>query len=310
MLKAGKLSQASIARQLGVSEAAVSQWQHQLNKGGVRALHLKQASGRPAKLSTAQLRPLVRLLKRGAVANGFETERWTQSRIQQLIKRTFQVSYHTNYIGRLMKQLSWSVQKPETRAIERDEDAIRAWLSHDWNRIKKARRIGADIVFVDAPAPTWAPRGRTPVLKRVGKYRRESSTMAGISVSGKLFKRHFRKSIKGKHVVTGLKQLDRQIPGKKIVVWDQSRIHRAKPVKAYLAANAHILVETLPTYAPELNPEEYCHGHAKQRAKNYIATSVADMRKPIDRDFASLRRQPDVLLSFFHHAGLSLKQLW
>lgn len=56
------------------------------------------------------------------------------------------------------------------------------------------------------------------MLKRVGKYRRESSTMAGISVSGKLFKRHFRKSIKGKHVVTGLKQLDRQIPGKKIVV--------------------------------------------------------------------------------------------
>lgn len=138
LLKAGKLSQAAIARQLGVSEAAVSQWQHQLNKGGVRALHLKQASGRPAKLSTAQLRQLVRLLKRGAVANGFETERWTQSRIQQLIKRTFQVSYHTNYIGRLMKQLSWSVQKPETRAIERDEDAIRAWLSHDWNRIKKS----------------------------------------------------------------------------------------------------------------------------------------------------------------------------
>jgi transposase len=164
--------------------------------------------------------------------------------------------------------------------------------------------------FIEAPAPTWAPRGHTPVLKRVGKYRRESSTMAGVSVSGKLFKRHFKKSIKSKDIVTGLKQLDRQLPGRKIVVWDQSRTHRAKLVKTYLAANDHILVETLPAYAPELNPEEYCHGHAKQRAKNHTATSVAAMRKFIDRDFAFLRRRPDLLLGFFHHAGLALKRLW
>jgi putative transposase len=138
LFKQGKLSQAAIARQLGVSEAAVSQWRRQLNEGGVRVLRLKRSSGRPAKLGPPQVRTLVRLLKRGAVANGFATERWTQGRIQQLIARTFQVTYHPNYIGRLMKQLGWSVQKPETRAIERDEEAIRAWLSHDWGRIKKS----------------------------------------------------------------------------------------------------------------------------------------------------------------------------
>lgn len=104
----------------------------------MKALHLRRASGRPAKLNAAQLRKLVRLLKRGALANGFETARWTQGRIQKLIKRTFEVTYHVNYVGRLMKQLGWSVQMPETRAIERDEEAIRAWLSHDWERIKKS----------------------------------------------------------------------------------------------------------------------------------------------------------------------------
>jgi transposase len=138
LLRQGKLSQAVIARQLGVSEAAVSQWQRQLNEGGLKALRLRRASGRPAKLNAAQLRELVRLLKQGALANGFETARWTQGRIQKLIERTFEVTYHVNYVGRLMKHLGWSVQKPETRAIERDEAAIRAWLSHDWERIKKS----------------------------------------------------------------------------------------------------------------------------------------------------------------------------
>lgn len=164
--------------------------------------------------------------------------------------------------------------------------------------------------FVEAPAPTWSPRGKTPVLKRLGRYRRESSTMAGVSVSGKLCKRHFLGSIKGKDIVTGLQQFDRQIPGKKIIVWDQSRTHRAKLVTAFLAANPHITVEWLPAYAPELNPEEYCHGHAKQSAKNHTAGSVPAMRLHIDRGFTHLRHRPDLLLAFFHHAGLSLKQLW
>ena len=75
LLRQGKLSQAVIARQLGVSEAAVSQWQRQLNEGGLKALRLRRASGRPAKLNAAQLRELVRLLKQGALANGFETAR-------------------------------------------------------------------------------------------------------------------------------------------------------------------------------------------------------------------------------------------
>lgn len=138
LLRQSRQTQAGIARQLGVSEAAVSQWNRQLNEGGMRALRLRRAPGRPARLSAQQLRKLVRLLKRGAAANGFATQRWTQGRIHQLIARTFHVTYHPNYVGRLMNQLGWSVQKPETRAIARDEDAIRAWLSHDWERIKKS----------------------------------------------------------------------------------------------------------------------------------------------------------------------------
>ena len=55
-----------------------------------------------------------------------------------MIKKEFGVRYHANYISRLLHDLGWSVQKPETRAIERDEELIRSWLSKDWNRIKKS----------------------------------------------------------------------------------------------------------------------------------------------------------------------------
>lgn len=137
LLKADKLSQAEIGRRLGVSRAAVSQWAKQLARGGVRALRRRKAAGRPARLTPAQKRVLVRHLKRGAVAAGFPTERWTMRRVGQLIEREFGVHYHVHYINRLLAALGWSLQQPLPQAVERDEDLIRAWLAHDWSRIKK-----------------------------------------------------------------------------------------------------------------------------------------------------------------------------
>jgi transposase len=138
LLRQGKLSQAEIARRLGVSRSAVSQWASQLAQGGLRRLRSRKSSGRPPKLSKAQKQTLRRLLKRGARHAGFPTERWTLQRIQTLIAHEFQVTYHPTYVARVLKHLGWSAQVPLSRAKERDEVLIRAWLAQDWPRIKKS----------------------------------------------------------------------------------------------------------------------------------------------------------------------------
>ena len=137
LLEEGKISQAEIARHLGVTEAAVSKWKRQLAEEGPQALQMRKATGRPPKLDEMAKQALVKKLEEGAVAAGFPTEQWTQARVKQVIEREFGVVYHQNYISRLLDDLGWSVQKPDARAIERDEDLIRAWLSRDWPRIKK-----------------------------------------------------------------------------------------------------------------------------------------------------------------------------
>ena len=138
LLEAGEMKQVEIARHLGVTEAAVSKWKRQLVKEGPQALQLRKATGRPPKLDEAAKQALVKKLEEGAVAAGFPTEQWTQARVKKVIEREFGVSYHQNYISRLLHDLGWSVQKPEQRAIERDEDLIWTWLSRDWPRIKKS----------------------------------------------------------------------------------------------------------------------------------------------------------------------------
>ena len=137
LLEAGEMKQVEIARHLGVTEAAVSKWKRQLAEEGPQALQMRKATGRPPKLDEAAKQALVKKLEEGAVAAGFPTEQWTQARVKQVIEREFGVVYHQNYISRLLGDLGWSVQKPDARAIERDEHLIRAWLSRDWPRIKK-----------------------------------------------------------------------------------------------------------------------------------------------------------------------------
>ena len=138
LLEDGEMSQVEIARHLGVTRAAVSKWKKQLAEGGSGALQARKATGRPPKLDEVAKQILLRKLKEGAIAAGFPTEQWTQARVKKVIKQEFGVSYHQNYISRLLDDLGWSVQKVDPRAMERDEELIRAWLSRDWPRIKKS----------------------------------------------------------------------------------------------------------------------------------------------------------------------------
>src|SRR5512139_566871 len=137
LLKAGKLTQAEIARQMGVSRATVSDWAKKVEAEGIRGLRKRIAKGGICKLTKEQKQRLKRLLDRGALANGFSTDRWTLERVRQLIQREFEVTYHRNYLNRLLRQLGFSPQKPLPQAIEQDKDLVEAWLQQDWPRIKK-----------------------------------------------------------------------------------------------------------------------------------------------------------------------------
>ena len=111
-------------------------------------------------------------------------------------------------------------------------------------------------------------------------------------------------------MIQGLEHFRRCIGKPFIVIWDRSSTHRSRLMKEYLAQRPEIHIEFLPAYAPEVNPEELCHGNVKRSIKNAVFLSKQDIRKKLDKHFAALRKRPDVLLACFRHAGLSLNQLW
>ncbi|MEM4724680.1 MAG: IS630 family transposase [Candidatus Hadarchaeum sp.] len=126
-----------VARLLGVTPASVSRWKTALEEGGLEALTAKPHPGRPPALSLEQKEALAAILRQGPRAAGFATDLWTLARVAQVIQEHFAVTYHPSHVWRILRGMGWSVQKPDRRARERDEGAVRQWRDEAWPRIKK-----------------------------------------------------------------------------------------------------------------------------------------------------------------------------
>ena len=129
-----------VGRRIGCNASSVMRWRDARRRGGAKALRVRLSPGRPLKLDRAQRRRLVNLLLQGPMMHGYRTNLWTTARIAELIRNQFGIQYHRDHVGRLLHILNWSPQKPERRALERDENAIERWQQKDWPRIKKTLR--------------------------------------------------------------------------------------------------------------------------------------------------------------------------
>ena len=134
----GRRKQTEVARELGVNRRRVGDWVKAYRKGGsLRALAAKPHEGRDRFLTPAQHDKLRRMLLEGAVHHGFDSDLWTCPRIQALIEQKLKVHHGISTIPRILRRLGFSAQKPEARAVERDEKQIRAFVRRDFERIKK-----------------------------------------------------------------------------------------------------------------------------------------------------------------------------
>src|SRR5829696_5412942 len=139
-LKKEGWSHQRIAEALGVSKGAVSQWMKRVREGGgVQALKRQPAPGASPRLSEEQRTKLPELLERGGEAHGFRGEALTCERVAIVIRKEFGLSYHPAHVSRLLKALWQSLQKPERRAEQRDEEAIEHWKEKKWPSLKRGR---------------------------------------------------------------------------------------------------------------------------------------------------------------------------
>ena len=133
----GEATQAEVAHALKVSRVTAMRWHQAWRKRGGRGLDLAECLGRPTQLRARDLERIDRRLRKGAQAQGYETDLWTLQRVVDVIEEMTDVRYHVGHVGRVLRRMGWSLQRPTTRARERDEDAIQQWAKVRWPELKK-----------------------------------------------------------------------------------------------------------------------------------------------------------------------------
>lgn len=162
--------------------------------------------------------------------------------------------------------------------------------------------------FYQLPAAvrTYAPRGETPVLEAPLDYE-HLSAISGVTQAGKLYMRVFEQSIGGVEVVKFLRHVLREVSGKLTIVWDGLPAHWGSKVQTFLSEGAarRLHLEQLPSYAPDLNPDEGVWNYLKYvEMKNLCCRSIDRLKTELRRAKERLRHKVEIIKSFFREVGL------
>jgi transposase len=153
---------------------------------------------------------------------------------------------------------------------------------------------------------TYAPVGHTPIL-REWWTRDHLSAISAISPEGKLYFHCQDDSMNSEDVVAFLEHLLREVPGRMVIIWDGSPIHRSHTIQEFLAngASQRLHLERLPAYAPELNPDEGVWQQLKGvELRNLCCFDLRHLRDELRSAVKRVRRKPRILKGCFAGAGL------
>jgi transposase len=266
---------------------------------------------------------LEELLLEGATAHGWINNLWTAGRVAQLIEQHFGVQYHPGHVSRILKRrLKWTCQRPDQHHKDRDDKAIERWVKESFPQILQATRTrGARLCFIDEAGflleptvrRTYAPRGKTPV-HRIGEPHDRISVIGAISIpptprsAGLVYGMlPNNQNYQGPTIVAFLRTLREAVPGPLTVIWDRIPIHECEAVDAYLTTDPDLIVEPLPSYAPELNAADGIWRYVKyNRLPNYTPPDLQALRSKVTEEFERLRGRPDLLKSFVRFTKLPI----
>lgn len=255
-----------VIKALGFARACIYNWLARYRGGGWQALKTGSSSGRPKKLGARQIAWVYRtVIGKDPLQMKFEFALWTRSMVSVAIHRQFGIKLSESSVGRLLRQLGFTCQKPLYRAYQQDKEAVDHWKRTDLPQIqKRAKKFGAAIYFEDESGirsdfhsgRTWAPRGQTPVIEVTGA--RFSLNMIGaISPRGQLRFMVVKGTVVSDHICDFLRRLMHNAEGPVFLIWDGHPIHGSQKVMECIASyNGQLEVYRLPSYSPELNPAE------------------------------------------------------
>lgn len=305
------MRQVDAARVFAVGRTSIYYWLKAYKAGGHAALKArKRGPRRRSRLAGHQAATAVRLItNRCPDQLRFPFALWTREAVQQLLGERFGIRVSVWTVGRYLKKWGFTPQKPLRRAYEQDPEAVRRWLQEEYPAIRRqAKAENAEIHWGDEMGMRsdhqagrgYGLKGKTPVVPGTGK-RFGCNMISTITNRGRMAFMVFQGRFTGPVAIQFLRRLVRHVERKVFVIWDGHPVHRSGKVKHWVKTHKdRIRIFSLPSYSPELNPDELLNQDVKTNAVG--RQRPADQFQMISNVRSYLRgtqRRPDIVKAYF-----------
>ncbi len=312
------MAHAQIGEVVGVHADTVGRWLKAYWKQGAQALKSKRrgrCKGSGRRLNAAQERRIQKLLiDKTPDQLKLPYALWTRESVRELIHSQLGMDLPIRTVGHYLKRWGMTPQKPIKRAYEQRPREVRKWLEEEYPHIhSKARKEQAEIYWGDETGLRndcqhergYALRGKTPVI-RLNAKRESINMICAVTNQGKVRFKLYEGNMDAQTLIDFLKRLIKDAKCKVILILDNLRVHHAGKVKQWLSGKqTKIELFYLPSYSPELNPDENLNCDLKAGVRSgKPARSKAQLKKKTTRHMRMLQRKPARVRKYFEHENI------
>lgn len=303
-----------IADTLGIAQNTIRSALRVVEQGGVKALAPKptgRSVGEQRRLTSEQELHIQRLIcKNRPEQLKLSFALWTRGAVMLLVQQEFGIELPIRTMGEYLKRWGYTPQRPITRAYEQRPEAVKKWLDEQYPEIaQRAQAENAEIQWGDETAVVntdvrgrgYQPKAQTPVAYAVGGTRQKLSMISTVTNRGKMRWMIVEDAFNSDKLIEFLASLVKDADKKIFLILDNLRVHHSKPVKAWLAEHhEQIEVFYLPSYSPELNPDERLNADLKYSLGSRVQTRTKDKLKEVTKAHMDMLEQnPERVRSYF-----------
>jgi transposase len=304
---------------LGVSYSSACEWCKAYEREGIKGIRGKKRGRKVGSCRTLdadqekQIRKLIQDKCPDQLKLPFAL--WTRIAVQQLIKQLWDIKMPIRTVGEYLSRWGFTPQKPLRKAYEQNPKAVKKWLDEDYPDIaQRAKKEGAEIQWGDETGlcndsqhgRSYAPRGKTPAIRLPAK-RERINLISSVTNQGKVRFMIYKQTMNAKTFIKFLKRLIKDANQKILFILDNLRVHHAYVVKDWLENHTdEIELFFLPSYSPELNPDEYLNCDLKAGVHSGVpARTKNQLTKKAISHLRMLQKKPKRVKKYFEHRKIA-----
>ena len=318
LLNKGK-SRHEIAEIIDVHYVTVCNWIRRFEQDGISGLAIGQRgrrAGEDRKLTQAQEAKLKQIIcDKNPQQMKLPFALWTSGGIQDLVWELWHVRIARRTVSTYLKRWGFTPQKPANKAYEQCSKAVRKWLDEEYPFIKnRAKLFSGQVYWGDETgvrnqcqhARGYAPKGQTPIVKSTAK-RLSFNMISAITNQGTVRFMTYDETMTVKVLLKFFKRLIKDAKRKVFLILDNLKVHHAHLVRDWLERHKdEIEVYYLPSYSPEMNPDEYLNGDLKYHIRSAApARNMSQLKKTVVGHMRKLQKYPERIRSYFKHRNIA-----